>query len=288
MTTSADLPKDVFELLRGSDVPLTTKQVAHKALGSSSSKNIETVGAALEELQGCGKVFEFPPERTGYGARFGHVSPADWLAQRIVSRVKETEGRLTLRQVRESLRKWETPYFDEALGKLVRERKLFYLTVRFKYVLSSPPDPYDYLLPRQVTALKEVLERINRHRKKALTIKEVQAFLNGSTVAETLPLQASAKPSEDLLREWYHEDLPKRGGLSSIPIPWTWSHYESWCQSNKVTPDLGQFQEFLWSLNRAGKIEFIPHSMTQSLPDKDCELALRGKHGEVLYYWKWR
>ena len=142
----------------------------------------------------------------------------------------------------------------------MQEKKLFYLTVRFKYVLSYPPDPYDYLLPRQVTALKEVLERVNRHRKNALSVEELQAFLNGATGEKPPHPQASTRLSEDLLREWYHKDLPKRSGLSSIPIPWTWNHYESWCSSNKVAPDLAQFHDLLWHLNRAGKVEFIPHS----------------------------
>jgi hypothetical protein len=287
MTTSADMPRDIVELLRASDVPLTAKQVAQKALGFSSSNNIERLEAVLEELKGCGKAFEFPPERTGYGPRFGHVSPAEWLAERIVSSVREAGGRLTLRQVRGSLRKWEAPYFDEALGKLVRDARLFYLTARYKYVLSHLPDPYDYLLPRQVTALREVLERINRHRKHALSVEELQAFLNGAGETETSP-QHAGRLSEELLREWYHKDLPKRGGLSSIPIPWTWNHYESWCRSNKVTPDLVQFQEFIWSLNRVGKVEFIPHSLTQNIPEREAEIALRGPHGEVFYYWKWR
>ena len=288
MTTSADLSRDVFELLHGSHSPLTAKQVAQRALGSTSRENSERMAAVLRELTVQGKVFEFPPERSGYGTRFGTVKPSDSLAERILITVKEAGGRVTLRKVRERLRKWETPFFDEALGKLVRERKLFYLTVRFKYVLSSPPDPYDYLLPRQVTALKEVLERINRHRKNALSVEDLQAFLNGSSVLETPPRKASARLSENLLREWYQEDLPKRSGLSTIPIPWTWSHYDSWCRSNKVTPDLGQFQDLLRALGREGKVEFIPHSQTQSIPERESEIALRGPHGEVLYYWKWR
>jgi len=288
MTADAELPKDISELLRRSDGPQTAKQVAQKAFGSASSEDIEKVTGVFDGLKTCGAAFEFPPERAGYGARFGLVSPADWLAQRIVTAVKEAGGRLTLRQVRESLRKWERQYFDEALGKLVKDGRLFYLTVRFKYVLSSAPDPFDHLLPRQVTALREILERINRHRKNALTIEVLQKFLNGPSPAEIIPTQASGIPSEDLLREWYQKDLPKRGGISSIPIPWTWSHYESWCRSNELTPDLAQFQDFLSSLYRAGKIEFISHSMTQTLSERESELSLRGQHGEVLYYWKWR
>jgi len=287
MTANTDLPKDILELLRRSDVPMTAKQVALKAFGSTSSKEIEKVTGVLEQLKTGGAAFEFPPERASYGPRFGLVSPTDWLAHRIITTVKEAGGRLTLRQVRDSLRKWETIYFDEAIGKLVKDERLFYLTVKFKYVLSSPPDPSDYLLPRQVTALREILERINRYRKTALTIEQLKTFLNGLDFVH-VPAAISGRPSEDLLREWYSKDKPRRGGLDSVPIPWTWSHYESWCNSHKARPDLEQFQDFMWQLHRAGKIELISHSMTQSLSELESEVSLRGQHGEVLYYWKWR
>ena len=288
MPTRDHMSEVVAEILATSDQPLTTKQIVRKAFGSISQKNIERMGADLGDLLARGKVFEFPPERSGYGTRFGLVKPSDWLAERLLTVVQEAGGRLTLGQVGQGLRKWERPLFDEALGKLVNERKLFYLTVRFKYVLAYEPDPYDYLLPRQVTALKEILERINRHRKNALTIEEVRALLNDSTVTETSPIETSRSLSEDLLREWYTKDLPRRGGPSSIPITWTWSHYESWCRSRKVEPDLGEFQDFFWSLAREGKIEFISHSLTQSIPERESEISLRGHHGEVLYYWKMR
>ena len=181
---------------------MTAKQVTLKAFGSTSSKEIEKVTGVLDQLKTGGAAFEFPPERAGYGPRFGLVSPSDWLAQRIVTTVKEAGGRLTLRQVRDSLRKWETIYFDEALGKLVKDEKLFDLTVKSKYVLSSQPHPSDYLLPIQITALRGILERINRHRKTALTIEELKTFLNGPKPPEVLPDKPSEQPSEDLLLEW--------------------------------------------------------------------------------------
>ncbi len=288
MNRSNDQEDRILQLIRGSDSPVSIKRLSEDVLSSSGKKDAGLLQNTLFTLKTSGQIFEYPPERAGRGVRFGSVPPVGWLSNKIVTMVKEAGGRLTLRQVREGLRKWETPYFDEALGKLVKDGRLSYLTVRFKYVLSSPPDPSDYLLPRQVTALREILERINRQRKNALTIEELRTFLNGPNLAEVLRVAESGQPSEDLLREWYHEDLPRRGGLSSIPIPWTWSHYESWCLSSKVKPNFVQFQDMMWSLCRAGKIEFIPHSMTQELSERELELSLRSKHGEVLYYWRWR
>lgn len=288
MTVGADLSREIIELLRASGRPLTGKQVAAEVLGSATPKTLEKIGAALTELIAQGTAFEYPPERSGYGARFWCVNPTDRLAERIMAEVAQADGRLTLRRLRAGLKKWEIPYFDQVLGNLLREKKLFYLTMRFKYVLSSPPDPYDHLLPRQITALREILERINRHRKNALTLEEARDILNGRSSTEIAPPQATGIPTEDLLREWYNRDLPKRAGLASIPIPWTWTHYESWCTSNKARPDLQRFQEILRSLHRAGRIELIAHSMTQSLPERESEISPRGPHGEVWYYWKWR
>jgi hypothetical protein len=285
---SPDLPKDIFELLNSSSEPLTTKQLTQSSYGFTSPKNIEMVGAAIRELVTAGRVFEFPPERSGHGTRFGCVTPTNWVAERILKTVKAARGRVTLRQARDGLRKWESAYFDKALGELVADKKLFYLTVRFKYVLSSPPDPFDHLLPRQVSALREIVARINQHRKNVLTMEDLRAFLNGYTVTDIMPTRASDMPTEDLLREWYQEDLPKRGGLASMPIPWTWIHYDSWCRSHEMTPSIKQFQDLLRRLHQAGKIDFISHSMTQNLPERESELSLRGHHGEVLYYWKWR
>jgi len=288
MSNDNDQKDRILRLIQESGSPISVKKMSEHVLGSLSKKELEVLQNEILGLKASGQIFEYPPERTGRGVRFGSVPPMDWLSNKIVTMVRGAGGRLTLRQVRESLRKWETGYFDEALGKLVKDGSLFYLTVRFKYVLSSPPDPSDYLLPRQVTALREILERINQHRKNALTIEELRTFLNGPNLTEVLRVEESGQPSEDLLLEWYHEDLPRRGGLSSIPIPWTWSRYESWCLSSKIKPNLVQFQDMMWSLCRAGKIEFIPHSMTQELSERELELSLRSKHGEVLYYWRWR
>lgn len=288
MSADAEWRKSIVELLRSSDVPLSAKQVAQTGFGWTSRKDIENVTEILNQLKTSGDAFEFPPARIGSAVRFGPVPPADWVGMKIAGMVKEEGGRLTITQVRAGLRKWETTYFDEAIGKLIEAGQLFYLTVQFKYLVSSPPAPFDHLLPRQVTALKEILERVNRHRGRALTLDDFRALVNGADATEGSRVEESGRPTEDLLRQWYQKDLPRRGGLSSIPIPWTWAHYESWCLVNRLRPDLVTFQDFMWSLYRAGKVEFIPHSMTQELSEAEAKLSLRSRHGEILYYWKWR
>jgi len=288
MIASRDDQSIILELIRSANTPLTAKQVAQNWLGATGQEKVRIVQILLEELSAAGRTFEFPPQKEGFSKRFGVAPPLEFICGRILSLVEDSGGRITQQGARAALKKWEREYYDQAIGKLAREKKLFYLTVRYKFLVSEPPTPFDHLLPRQVTALREILERINRHRKTALTIEELKTFLNVYDLVKVLPGAVSEKLSEDLLREWYNNDLPRRGGLASVPIPWTWSHYESWCISNKTKPDLGKFQDFMLHLHRAGKIELIAHSMTQSLPDRESEIALKGQHGEVLYYWKWR
>lgn len=50
MTTNPDERRDVVELLRTSDQPLTAKQVAQKAFGSDSQKTSQRTAAVLGEL----------------------------------------------------------------------------------------------------------------------------------------------------------------------------------------------------------------------------------------------
>lgn len=287
MSADAQQREAILKLLRDSDVPLTVKQVASTVSGSASRKNQAVVRTVLDELKASGDAFEFPPERSDREPRFGATSPVEWLTARIVGKIREAGGRVTVRQARESLPKWGQGYFDQCVGKLVKEGRLFYLTVRYKYVLLSQPTPFDHLLPRQVTALKEILERVNRFRTSRLPLEELRAFLDGSDSVKVSNAEKSGQPSEELLREWYQRDLPRRGGITSIPIWWTWGHYESWCLSKNMRPDLVRFHDLMRSLHRAGKIDLIPHSMTQEISAREVELSLRGQYGEVLYYWKW-
>jgi hypothetical protein len=278
----------ILRVIRESDSPLSAKQISDGVFGPSTKTQIEIIQQDLSDLKNSGHVFVFPPERAKGSIRFGHVSPADQLSLRVVRMIEDGGGRLTLTQVRGNLRKWETAYFDEALGKLVRDKRLFYLTVRYKYLLSSPPEPYDHLLPRQLTALREILERVNRHRKSGLALHDLKAFLNGANRSDVSAADKTGQPTEELLHEWYRNDLPRRGGLTSIPIAWTWDRYEAWCLSSSLKPDLGQFREFMRRLYGTGRIELVPHSMTQKLSERELDLSLRSQSGEILYYWKWR
>ena len=281
MTDSRDDQRIILELIRSADTPLTAKQVAQKWLNSSRQKEVRRVQNLLEELRSAGRTFEFPPEKEGFSKRFWSVSPLEFVCGRILRLVQDSGGRITQQGGRAALNKWETEYFDQAIGKLVREKKLFYLTVRYKFLVSERPTPFDHLLQRQVTALREILERVNRHRVSRLSMDELKALLNG------LETEGSVRITEEILRKWYDQDVSRRGGVKTVPLSWTWERYDVWCKSNKVEPDLKGFHDSFLQLQRAGKIELMPHDRTQELSKRELELSLRTRYGEVLYYWRW-
>lgn len=288
MSVGVEWQKRILEFVRNSKVPLTSRQIAELGFGLTSGEDVDTVREILDKLKASGDVFLFPPVRTGFAARFGSVSPTDWVGMKIVGMVEEAGGRLTIRKIRSDLGKWEKRYFRRSIEELIKEEQLFYLKVQPKYLFSSPPTPCDHLLPAEAKALKKILEKVNRYRRRTLSLDDLTAFLNGSDGMKGPRVAKSGRPTEDLLREWYEKDLPRRGGPRSIPIPWTCAHYESWCVANRLRPDRVTFQNFMWSLYRAGKVEFIPHGMPQELSAREAKLSLRSQRGQILYYWKWR
>lgn len=276
------------QVVQSAGVPLTAKQIAEAAVGSSGKRAVVEVGEALEGLRQSGRMHVFPPKQARQPERFGMVPPVEWVRQRLLDIVRRGEGKVTQKQVKDSLHKWEQRYFDEAVGGLIRDGKLHYLTVKYKYVVSFAPTPFDHLLGRQVTALKEILERINRRRSKPLSLDELRSFLDGSSTLHTRETGVAGALTEEMLRVWYEQDVPQLGGVTSVPIPWTWRRYESWCKEHGFVADLGRFHQVLHHLSQARRIELIPHSRTHTIPVQEEEVALSGPSGEALYYWRWR
>lgn|GEM_PF-2786410 len=287
MSTSRIDEQGLEEVVQTADVPLTAKRIAEAVLGSTRQKAAGEVEKVLERLQQFGRVHQFPPKQKGQAVRFASIPPAEWVERRILAKVTNGGGKVTEKQVREFLHKWELTIFDEAMGGLLRSGKLHCLTVRNKYVVSSAPTPFDYLLERQVASLKEILTRINRRRAKPLTFGELRAFLDGSSAQSNRRPVMTGELNEEMLRAWYDEDVPLRGGVTTVPIPWTWEHYVSWCKERGFRANLGQFHEFFRNLFLAHKIELIPHNRTHEIPPREAELALTSPGGEILYYWRW-
>ena len=115
MSDTQDRKQLILRLLREANAPVSLKLIAERVLGSSGKKQLQHAHDLLSHLKVRGDIFEFPPERAGYGVRFSRVSPSEWLSVKIVNLLKRAGGRLTQRQVQDKLHQWEKRYFDEAL-----------------------------------------------------------------------------------------------------------------------------------------------------------------------------
>lgn len=271
-----------------SNAPLTAKQLTRYALKSSGSTEVQKTEDSLSRLTHTGSIYEYPPERKGRARRFGKTHPVEWVQNRILEKVDDSNGKVTQNQVKDHLYRWERKYYDEAVGGLTREGKLYELRLKFKYLISYRPTPSDYLLQRHQTALKEILERVNRRRSKPLILEELLAILDGTTVPSRTKPDKSTEITEETLRKWYDEGVRQIGGSPFVPIPETWKRYESFNRKQGLGGSLANFHDLLRNMARTGRIDLMPHSRTHDIPSGEAELALTGSDGELLYYWKWR
>jgi hypothetical protein len=238
------------------------------------------------ELIGSESVFEHPPLRRGGRKRFWKDSPAAWTKTRML-KILATMERLTLRTVREAIPIAYRGLFDEALGSVMREKKVHSLTVRgIKYLTNRTVKPTEYLLRRHVAALTEIIEQLNPHCKRKLRVKDILDFFDEHAGVEPIPHRHGEIP-EELMSKWYREDAARLMGSKSVPIPWTWIRYENWCREQGSGSDLPGFQNRLRQLAHVGKIELVPHGMSEPIEPAELSIAIKTEQGELLYYWKW-
>lgn len=277
----------ILEILAGSDKPLISAQIVGALFGSKKQSCTDEVEQALLELIRSENAFEHPPRRRGERKRFWTESPTALTAARILE-ILATKERLTLRNVREAIPTSYRGFFDEALGSLMREKRVYPLTVgKVKYLLNRAPKPTEHLLRRHLTALKDIVEEVSRRRKAKLSVSEVMRFLDGCETVIEPGMPAPKQIPEKVMSSWYKEDLARLMGSKSVPIPWTWSRYEKWCREQRLEADLPGFHQMLRLLAHAGKIELVPHGMSQPIDPEELPIAIKTDRGELLYYWKW-
>ncbi len=278
--------EQIREVLAGSETPLNSAQIADAVFGSKKTSCREKVDEALMELIRSESVFEHPPRKRGERERFWRESPAAWTEARILGTLAKKE-KLTLRAVRESIPTSYRGLFDEALGSLMREKRVHSLTVgRTKYLMNRTPKPTEHLLRRHFSALAEIIERLIPHCKTKLSVNEVVGFLDrfGTTEPVSEPFR---EIPEGVMYSWYREDLSRLMGSKSVPIPWTWIRYENWCREQGSGADLPGFQNRLKELALLGKIELVAHGMSEPIEPAELSIAIKTEQGELLYYWKW-
>lgn len=91
--------------------------------------------------------------------------------------------------------------------------------------------------------------------------------------------------ARSLLRRWYEQDIPSRGGLRSLNLPATWKRYETLGREKGTTATPEGFRELFTDLLKNDLVEMSPHSMTSEMSAIEKEISPTTRFGEPLHYW---
>lgn len=234
---------------------------------------------AVGHLINAGRLFEYRQDKVTYLA----VKPPRGLAevkQAILERILGAQRLLTRQELKAALTAEDRGMFTEAVNRLITEGRLF---EKGKRLTTEPPLPTDFLTETHKNSLRKVLGRLNEHRHNRLDFEALLAFLNGGLAAPTRALDQDL--SEEWLVRWYGEDLPRREGLRSMPIPWTWKHYEKWCEARGVQPNADRFHQLLKGMAMRSQIALTAHNSPRNLSPEEAAILLKDPEGRTIYYW---
>lgn len=245
------------------------------------------LGVLLRQLAQEGRAFEHP-----VGRQSGNPSPRYWhrsaqeYVERALSQALAGGGEWTEGKLRQRLPKAYQDLVDEAIGRLLSAGRLFEGPAKAKTrkLSTRPPVPSEALGAAQIRSLRTMLARINALRRPPLRFEELVAFLDGRLSGSDRPAHPS-RITEELLLTFYAEDLPRREGLKSMPIPWTWQRYVDYCKRAADVPDRPGFHRLLADLSAAGRVALAVHDAPSRLSQQDLDVVERTPEGRVVYYW---
>jgi hypothetical protein len=243
----------------------------------------------LDALVRDGVAFEHPIARAGSNASpcYWHRSAAEYVRASLEEALPR-QAEWSLPQLRRLVPKAYHDLLEEQLGGLLAAGRLFEAPSRGKTrkVRTTPPRPSEGLTAAQVKSVRGALARVNELRRPPLRLEELISFLDGEGPAPSVMRPPEARePTEDLLLRFYAEDLPRREGLRSMPIPWTWRRYESHCAARGGAPDREAFQALLRNLHSEGRVALAVHDAPISIPEGEKAALMTRQDGRVLYYW---
>lgn len=279
----------VLACLKTLDAPasISAAKSALAARGTSLSK--PEILEAIGKLVGRGQIWEHPPASSKGSARYWVVPPADFAGNLVLKKV-ETLGRgrpVPMASLKAKAPKPYSGYADEARGALIEAGKLFEFRVQgTSYVATREPSVRDFLTPAQLKTLNQCVDRLRDAGRAELTFEALLAFLDGS---EPTPEPESrpkfAEPTEQLLGEWFRQDLPSLGGLRTMPFTKTWRRYVEWSQSQNLEPHLEAFHDLLSDMASRSLLALTPHDEPGRLPAEEQLLLLLTPDGSRLYYY---
>ena len=270
--------KRIENTLSESKAPLTKQQICKRLFKSENDSLLKQCTQSLQTLLEETKIFTYPSLRKNSKERYWNISPYQHVKKKMYRLFEKDPKNQTFKSVKGTLSRWELEFFDEALGQLIRGKKIFELKFgRTRYLKGIN------------TLTTELLEWFNPFRNTKLTRVELETFLNGDTVQNAHEVQKRhhAALGDDMFRKWYEEDRHKRYGLETIPIKWTAGRYLSWCDKNNCVVDIEDFNKRLKTLNREGKVELTHHSMPDQIPEGERKDLFEINHGSIAYYWRY-
>lgn len=283
----SNLGNVVVEHLARTDapVPLVTLGTRLRKAGVPVKNN--ALGELLKRLALEGRVFEHPIGRQSRNPspRYWHRSAKEYV-DRALSEALARGGEWTEAKLRQRLPKAYHDLVDESIGRLLLAGRLFERPAKGKTrkLSTRPPIPSEVLGPAQIWSLRTILERVNALRRPPLRFEELVAFLDGRPLGSDRPAHPS-RITEELLLRFYAEDLPRRQGLKSMPIPWTWQRYVDYCKQAAGVPDRPAFHRLLADLSAAGRVALAVHDAPSRLSQEDLGVVERSPEGRVVYYW---
>lgn len=269
--------------------PLPLRTLGTALRGAGLEVTTKELPAHLDRLVREGRAFEHPIARHGSNpSRCFWSRPATEYVEGALGRTLAAGGEWSEAQLRRSVPKAYHAMLDEAVGRLLSEGRLFEAPPKGKSrrLRTTPARARDALGAAQMKSLRSVVQRVNTLRRPALGLDELLAFFDGPEpgAAPRAPGTTLA-PTEELLRRFYAADLPRRAGLRSMPIPWTWHRYLEHCRERAASPDAERFHSLLLELAHAGRVALTAHDKPASLPPEELEHVRRRPDGSVVYYW---
>ena len=280
-------------MLRSADRPLPISTLV-KTLGKEGLKvKAAALTAVLDGLVRDGRIHEHPIARQTKAAtrRFWHGSPQSYVDQVLATTIA-SGGEWTEAQLKKPIEIAYRDLFDEGLGRLIAAGHLYASATRgtTRRFQTAPPRPTDSLTAPQRKALDGVISRVNAIRRPPIRMDELLALLDGPGAGVASSASAPSAPAPkaltlEMLMAFYAADLPRREGLRSMPIPWTWRRYADDAQRSGTGPDKRAFHRMLRDLAEAGRIALTRHDTPGRLGQDELDLLEQTPDGGIFYYW---
>lgn len=279
----------VVRVVAGLEAPLPLSTLGTLVRRSGVPLGNPALREVLDRLVAAGVAFEHPVGTAANPSPRYWRRPASAFVLEALRSALARQPEWTPAQLRKLVPRAYHELVEEQVGALLASGTLHPAPARGRgqKFRTSPPRPTEALTAAQLQSLRKLIGRVNELRRPALALDDLLTLLDGD---RGVPVPAAARPpaeppTEAMLLRWYTEDLPRRDGLRSMPIPWTWQRYQAHCAESGRTADAALLAELLRSLHAAGRIALTVHDAPASIPDIERPVLPAREDGRPFYYW---